>query len=163
MDDGLASYAVPVAVASVAAAFDLRWRRIPNWLTFGALAVGLSVQGVRSGPGGVAVALAGAALGLLVLWPLYLIRAMGAGDLKLLSALGALLGPVSLVSVAVYAALTGGLISIVVLAQRRQLRRSLVDMVTNPLGMRRCGAKAPYGVAIASGVYLSMLLPGVIG
>jgi prepilin peptidase CpaA len=151
------------AVATVAAVIDVRWRKIPNWLTLSALVGGLVLQVVRFGPPGALVALTGATLGLAILVPFYALRAIGAGDVKLLAALGAVLGPLALVSVVIYGALVGGVIAAVMLAKRHELRRSLTDIMTNPTNLRRGGATAPYGVAIASGVYLSMLLPGVIG
>jgi prepilin peptidase CpaA len=139
---------LPAAIASVAALIDLRSRRIPNWLTLAAVLAGLAWHTLRDGPTGLSVALAGAALGLALLLPFYMVRGVGAGDVKLLAAIGALVGPQTLVSVAIYGALVGGAISLVLLARSR-------------LQMR--GMTAPYGVAIASGVYLSMLLPSVIG
>jgi prepilin peptidase CpaA len=154
---------IPAAVASVAALIDIRWRRIPNWLTLAALVGGLAVHVLRLGVAGVPIALGGAALGLCLLLPFYLIRAVGAGDVKLLAGLGALLGPAALVSVVIYGGLVGGVISVVMLARRHELQRSVSDILHNPFNLRRGGAKAPYGVAIASGVYLSMLLPSVIG
>src|SRR5215470_13870464 len=108
---------IPTAVASVAAVLDFRFRRIPNWLTLGALALGFALQVARSGAAGIPMALAGAALGLVVLLPFYVMHAMGAGDVKLLAALGALLGPQALLTVIVYAALVGGAISLVVMVR----------------------------------------------
>jgi prepilin peptidase CpaA len=153
----------PVALASVAAVIDVRWRRIPNWLTLSALIGGFVLQVWRLGPPGALVALVGAVLGLGVLLPFYAIGAIGAGDVKLLAGLGALLGPLALVSAVIYGAIVGGFIAALMLARRHELRRSMTDVLTNPTKLRRGGATAPYGVAIASGVYLSMLLPGVIG
>ena len=154
---------IPPAVASVAAVCDVRWRRIPNWLTLSAFVGGLVVQVLRSGAAGVLVALAGAGLGLCVFLPFYVIHAIGAGDVKLLAAVGALVGPQTLVSVAIYAALVGGAISVYILARRGRLQFSMAEIMSRPLSLTRTGAKAPYGVAIACGVYLSMLLPSVIG
>jgi prepilin peptidase CpaA len=154
---------VPAAFASVAAVIDVRSRRIPNWLTFSAVLGGLVFNFVHLGPPGALVALAGAAVGLGILFPFYAVRAIGAGDVKLLAGLGAFLGPLALVSVVVYGAVVGGIISAIMLARRRELGRSLSDIMTNPTNLRRGGATAPYGVAIASGVYLSMVLPRVIG
>ena len=71
---------IPTVVASAAAVLDLKYRRIPDWLTLGALCIGLGVQFSRSGASGIPVALAGAALGLVVLLPFYVMRAIGAGD-----------------------------------------------------------------------------------
>lgn len=156
-------YAVAAVVAGLAAVIDVRTRRIPNWLTLGGLLGGCVIQVLQAGPSGLAVALGGAALGFGLLLPFYVVRAMGAGDVKLLAAVGALMGPVILVSIGLYAAIVGGLISAGMLAQRRVLGRSLFGLARSPLRVQRSGIKAPYGVAIASGVYLSMLLPRVIG
>src|ERR1700730_7296869 len=123
---------IPAAVVSVAAYCDIRWRRIPNWLTLSALGGGLVLQAVRAGAAGVSVALAGAALGLCILLPFYLVHAMGAGDVKLLAGLGALVGPQALVSLAIYAALVGGAISVVLLARRGRLLFSLAEIMTQP-------------------------------
>ena len=154
---------IPAAVVTVAAVVDLRWRRIPNWLTLGALVAGLVLQSVRFGTLGVLIALAGAGLGLALLLPFYVIRAIGAGDVKLLGAVGALVGPHDLVSVAIYTALVGGAISAAMLAGQGRLQQAFGDILVRPRHMTRGGAKAPYGLAIASGVYLSMMLPSVIG
>jgi prepilin peptidase CpaA len=160
--DMLSLELIPVAIVSLAALLDVRSRRIPNWLTLTAFIGGVAAQVLRAGPNGVVDALGGAALGLCLLLPFYAIRAIGAGDVKLLAAMGAWLGPQTLVSVAIYGALVGGAISIVLLVRRRTLARTFGDMLINPLRLRRSGATAPYGVAIASGVYLSMLLPSVV-
>lgn len=154
---------IPAAVATVAALCDLRWRVIPNWLTLTAIPAGVVLHVLRSGPDGVATALGGAMLGLCLLFPFYLARAIGAGDVKLLAAIGALVGVQTLMSVAIYGALAGGIMSIVLLVQRGWLLRCLGEIATRPFALTRSGAKAPYGIAIASGVYLSMLLPNVIG
>jgi prepilin peptidase CpaA len=154
---------IPPTVASMAALCDLRWRRIPNWLTLSAFVVGVLIQVVRAGVAGLPVALGGAAIGLCLLLPFYVIRAVGAGDVKLLAAIGALVGPQALVSVAIFAAVLGGAISVVMLARQGRLQFSIAEIMTRPLNLTRGWAKAPYGVAIAGGVYLSMLLPSVIG
>lgn len=151
-----------ISAASLAALIDLWSRRIPNWVTFGTLLGGVAINAWLHGFGGAMLALAGAALGLALLSPFYYIRAIGAGDVKLLAAVGSLIGPQALVSVAVYGALVGGAISVVILLRRRLLARTLGDMLRGALP-RRSGVMAPYGVAIASGVYLSLLLPSVLG
>ena len=107
-------------------------------------------------------ALAGAALGAALLLPFYAIRALGAGDVKLLAGLGALLGPQLLVSVAVYGALVGGVMSAIILLARGRLFMALDELLIQRRAPTLSGATAPYGVAIASGVYLSLILPGVL-
>jgi prepilin peptidase CpaA len=151
------------AAATIALVTDLRARRIPNLLSACTFLTGVGINVVQGGAMGAGYALAGAGLGLALLLPLYAIRAMGAGDVKLVVALGALLGPRALASVAVYAALVGGLIAVVILARRRRLMFTLAEMFVQHVPPSRSGATAPYAVAIAGGVYLSIVLPPVIG
>jgi prepilin peptidase CpaA len=149
------------AVAGVAAWTDLRWRRIPNWLTLGTAILGLAVNVALAGGPGALTALLGLGLGLALLLPFYVLRAVGAGDVKLLAALGAVLGPQALVSVALYGAVVGGVMSAVILLGRGRLMLTLNELVVQRTLPSLSGATAPYAVAIASGVYLSMLLPAV--
>lgn len=151
-----------VSAASLAALIDVWSRRIPNWMTFGTLLGGVLINVWLYGFGGAIIALAGAGLGLALLLPFYAAGAMGAGDVKLLAAVGALVGPQALISVAIYGALAGGAMSVAMLLRRRLLGRTIADMLRGFVP-RHSGAKAPYGVAIASGVYLSLMLPAVIG
>ena len=155
----------PIAVlaASIAAVTDLRSRRIPNWLCAAALALGVGLHGWLDGPSGVVVALIGAGLGLAMLLPLYAIKALGAGDVKLLAAIGAVLGPQSLLTVAIYAAIAGGAISVFVLVRRRRLLLFVSDVFLSHRPPSRSGATAPYAVAIACGVYMSLALPALFG
>jgi Flp pilus assembly protein protease CpaA len=78
---------------------------------------------------------------------------------KLMAALGAILGPQVIISVVIYSALAGAMQSIVILAYQRRLallmHQTLVMHTSPTLG----AGKAPYAVAIAIGVALSMLLP----
>ena len=151
-----------MTAAGVAAVIDVFSRRIPNWVTFAAFFAGVGINTWLAGPSGAALALAGAALGAGLLLPFYAIRAMGAGDVKLLAAIGALLGPQALVSVAVYGALIGGAMSVVILLVRRRLFVAVNEILVQRRAPTRSGATAPYGVAIASGVYLSLILPSVL-
>ena len=156
-------YAGAATAASIAAVVDVRSRRIPNWLSGAALLAGVLVHVWRDGASGIVVALAGAGLGFAILLPVYAVRAMGAGDVKLLMGVGALVGPQMLVSVALYALIAGGVMSVIVLAQRGRLRVFVHDVAVRHRPPTRSGATAPYAVAIASGVYLSLLLPSVLG
>ena len=153
--------ALPAVLALLAASIglltDLRTRRIPNWLTASALIAGLLVNLFLGGPQGVLSALAGAGLGFLLLIPFYAIRAMGAGDVKFLAALGALLGPQTLLVAAAAGAVVGGLMSVIILARLGRLSLAVHQMFVMHTIPTPSGAKAPYGVAIASGVYLAVL------
>ncbi len=81
-----------VIFAAAAGWSDWRSRRIPNWLTVPVFLAGLTANSIAGGWPGAKDALAGAALPLLVLLPAVLLRGLGAGDWKLMGALGAILG-----------------------------------------------------------------------
>ena len=102
-----------LAVAAIACWTDLRTRRIPNVLTFCAAGAGLAFHAFVSGSGPL-TAIAGWFTGVLIFMPLFLLRGMGAGDLKLLGALGAWLGPLMAVRIGLWSALAGGVLAIVV-------------------------------------------------
>jgi prepilin peptidase CpaA len=110
------------AAATVA---DWSTRRIPNVLTFGAAAVALLFALATAGPSGLAWSLAGWGLGVLLFLPLFALRAMGGGDVKLLAAFGAWLGPALVLWVAVYGAIAGGLLALPLLVWRGRLRTTL--------------------------------------
>ena len=157
---------LPLAIALWIAWGDLRTYRIPNYLTFGAALAGLVFQAVFHGLDGVGSSLLGLALGFSLLFPVYLLGCMGAGDVKALAALGAWLGPSLTLMLFVYMALAGGLLAIGVLiykgilwAKLRQYGSYFLSWILfRPTGVRP-GAPPPadtkgipYGVAIAMGM-----------
>ena len=91
---------------------DLLEHRIPNRLTGSLLCFGLSLQLALGGWSALGEAALGAVVGLAVLLPLYLLRATGAGDVKLLAALGALLGPYWILVAGVYSLIAGGVLAL---------------------------------------------------
>jgi prepilin peptidase CpaA len=91
---------------------DLLAHRIPNRLTSSALCLGLTLQLVLGGWSALGAAALGAVVGLSLLLPLYLLRATGAGDVKLLAALGALLGPYWIVVAGFYTLIAGGALAL---------------------------------------------------
>lgn len=76
----------------VASWIDIKQHRIPNMLTFSALVAGFSLQLLLQGWDGLTYSLSGLAVGFLILMPFYLKGGMGAGDVKLMAAVGAFLG-----------------------------------------------------------------------
>jgi prepilin peptidase CpaA len=114
-----------VAGGVAAAAIDLRTRRVPNALTalLALCGVGYAVLGI--GHLSVGAALVGLVIGLALMLPGHLFGATGAGDVKLFAAMGALLGPASIVGAFVYTALAGGVLAAIVAIRRRRLRRTL--------------------------------------
>ena len=157
----------------LAAHSDLRTRRIPNRLTLAGVAVGLVSGAVLGGWGGLGEAALGGLAGLGVFLLLYLMRAMGAGDVKLMAAAGTFLGFPLVLWGAVCSALAGGLLVAFVALRSRSVGRVATGtwhLLT--LGPRQ-GAfgdasltlddphaiKVPYGVAIAAGCAFAALLP----
>jgi len=116
---------IVIGVGVLACAFDLRTRRIPNVLTFSAALAGLLVHFMQSGASGAQFAAGGWAVGLLLLLPYFALGGMGGGDVKLVAALGAWLGPSQTFWLAIYAGLAGGLIGIGVAVTHGYLRIAL--------------------------------------
>jgi len=119
-----------VAVTMAAAVVDLRTRRVPNWLTFGTAALGITLAMTHLDGVGVAGAFEGLLVGLLLMLPGHVIGRTGAGDVKLLAALGTLLGPKSILMAFLYTAIAGGGIAVVVAMRRRRLRETLEGTAT---------------------------------
>jgi prepilin peptidase CpaA len=105
---------IAVGVALVAVAWDIATRRIPNALTFGAAAVAFVVHAYIGGWSGAGMAAAGWAAGIALFFPVFALGGMGAGDVKLLGAVGAWLGPAAVVWVALYSGIAGGLLGLIV-------------------------------------------------
>jgi len=151
----------PLSILGWAAAFlffavasDLRFHRIPNWLTFPALLAALLASpwmGATSGPLEAAL---GAALGFALLVGPYALGGMGAGDVKALMVLGAWLGPVSVFGAAVWAVIAGGVFGLMMLALRGELgayARRWGRTLFNTLTSRRFSYEPPAAGSIASG------------
>jgi prepilin peptidase CpaA len=118
-------------LVSVAAGWlDWRSRRIPNWLTVPALILGLGANTIIFGWPGAKTSLAGAGLALGLLLPVVLVRGLGAGDWKLMGALGALLGPWKLIVVMLGTVLIAGIMSLVEILRHGQLKQTLKNIWT---------------------------------
>jgi prepilin peptidase CpaA len=111
-------------VACIACVWDLRTRRIPNVLTLGAAALAIAVHVADAGVSGVMTSVGGWLVGMAVLFTMYALGGMGAGDVKLLGALGAWLGPIDAIWLALYTGIAGGVIALVVATMRGYLRQA---------------------------------------
>src|ERR1700685_1809297 len=112
----------------VAAGFDIRYRRIPNWLVLAGILTGFAWNLYSSGWSGLGHAAAGFGLGFALYFPLYLLRARGAGDVKLLAAVGAIVGPGNCLWIFLSTAILGGIIAVLVLLARGRLRKTLFNV-----------------------------------
>src|SRR5947209_7625778 len=104
-----------VMLVATAAVFDIRFRRIPNWLVLAGIVAGLGWNLVASGWSGLGRSAEGLGLGFALYLPLYMIRARGAGDVKLLAAVGAITGPGNCLWIFLLTAVLGGVIALILL------------------------------------------------
>jgi prepilin peptidase CpaA len=156
-----------IAAGIAATAIDIRQRRVPNVLTMGLAALGVVLSLTGWGAVGFSGALGGLALGLALLLPAHVFGATGAGDVKLLAAFGALLGPADVFDAFLRAAILGGVMALVVALWRGRLRQTLYGtamlvttrsratkaVIEHPAANNRF----PYAPAIACGAALVVL------
>jgi len=117
---------IPLLVLGVVgSAWDLRTRRIPNWLTFGGSAAALGFHLVTGGLPGAGFSLGGWVVGCALFLPFFALGGMGAGDVKLLAAMGAWIGPVGAFWAWAFAAIAGGVLAVVVALLRGYLTTAL--------------------------------------
>lgn len=160
------------AVLLLACISDLRTRRIPNALTFSAIAAALAFHVVTGGPSAAGWSLAGCVLGALLFFPMFALRGMGAGDVKLLAAVGAWLGPWEVAMAALAASVAGGVIALAVAVGHGYLRTAarnvwMLLMYWRVMGIRPLhevtlhgtqGPRLAYAVPIAVGTGVTLWL-----
>ena len=142
--------------AGAVAVTDLRTRRIPNRLTVAAAATALALAVVRAGWQGAFVSAAGVLIGLVLFLPLCLAGKLGAGDVKAMAAVGAFLGPVSVLLAAVCTLMAGAMVAAIVLVSWHWRAQRSPD--TGKHAYPRRQRDLPYGVAIACGTLASIVL-----
>lgn len=120
--------AAALATAAAGCVTDLRSRRVPNALTFGAALAAFAYGAAIGGWSGLGWALAGWATGLAVFLPFFLLRGIGGGDVKLVAALGAWLGPAAALWIGVFAALAGGPLALLVAASSGYLKQAFSNV-----------------------------------
>jgi prepilin peptidase CpaA len=144
---------------------DLRSRRIPNWLTFGAAGTALGIRLVLGGGQALLAGGKGWLLGAAIFFIPFAMGWMGAGDIKLLAAFGALGGPVFLFQTTLAGCLAGGLIAVVYLVWQRKLVFFIWHLfvhIRHPFsGVLEGKRRIPYGPALALGAMGTMLMSTV--
>ena len=164
-------WALAVCFTVFAATVDWRSRRIPNWLTVPGLFLGLATHTVISGWPGAKMSLEGAGLALGLLLPFVLLRALGAGDWKLMGGVGALLGPVLFLFVLFGSIFVAGVMAVVEAVRTKRVKETLHNMAILIQGFIAFGLrpnrelsidnpkalKLPFGVAVAAATILCFI------
>jgi prepilin peptidase CpaA len=151
---------IAIGIASVACVTDMRTRRIPNVLTFGA-AVAALIFHSTAGRAGLVTAVEGWMVGLAIFFVPFALGGLGGGDVKLLAALGAWLGPREAVWIALYAGVAGGVMALVIAVGHGYMRKALANIFVMFAHWRAVGLKAVPGVSLegSSGPRLAYALP----
>jgi prepilin peptidase CpaA len=130
----------------VAAIWDIRTRRIPNWLTLSGVVLAIAINTFIYQPVspwfGAILSLKGMALGFGAYFVLYLLRAMGAGDVKLMAAVGAAAGWENWLGILVLTSVAGAVAGLLLVAFKGRFRKTLgnLGLIISSLGRGR----APY-------------------
>jgi prepilin peptidase CpaA len=163
------AFAAAVLTGLCAVVTDVRSRRIPNVLTFGSAAAALVFHAFG---GHIFDAAAGLGLGLVLFLPVYLLRGLGAGDVKLLAAIGAWIGPGLALWTGLYTGVAGGVLAVAVALRHRYLTRALSNLWTLLTHWRVAGVRPvdgftletaksprlPYAIPILTGLVVALWL-----
>ncbi|MCC6344917.1 MAG: prepilin peptidase [Bryobacterales bacterium] len=158
----------------LAAAADIRTRRIPNPLTATGAIAGFILNTALHGIPGARSSLLGLALGAALFLPLFLLRGRGGGDLKLMAAAGAIAGPSNTLLIFVLTAITGAILALVLLLSKGSLSTVLRNcaLILHELAHLRppyqrhpelalensTTPKLPYAIPIAIGTILFLAI-----
>jgi prepilin peptidase CpaA len=164
----------------LAAYCDARTRRIPNWLTVSGVLAGLALNTfLNPVVPGLWFAFKGLALAFVVYLALHLLRAMGAGDVKLMAAVGSITGAGDWFGIFLITAIAGGILSIVVSIAKGRLGKTLFNVgfiLSEMKSLRPAylkneeldvksdkGLRMPHGVVIAVGTLIFLVVSARYG
>jgi prepilin peptidase CpaA len=163
---GGACFTLALITASV---WDIRSRRIPNWLVIVLAVLGVCYSAVVQSPAsGVSRALLGLLLGFALWIPFYALRMLGAGDVKLFAAASCWLAPSQIFGAALVSALAGGVLSVVGLVLAHGLGLTVLrvshglrdpKILATPLAVPAGRKTLPYGLAMTAGLLVAAWCP----
>jgi prepilin peptidase CpaA len=152
-----------ILLSLIAGWTDWRSRRIPNWLTVPGFAVGVLASTALGGWSGLAESLKGAGLAFAILLPFWLLRSLGAGDLKFATALGAFTGPMPLIDILILSVFVAGIMALALVIYKgrlletlRNIGHILVSLVTFRLPGSHVTLDNPNALTIPKGVALAL-------
>jgi prepilin peptidase CpaA len=165
-------WALTLAVTIYAGWIDWRVRRIPNWLTVPSLFLGIALHASIAGWRGALTSIEGVGLALALLLPLVLMRALGAGDWKLMGAVGAFLGPWMFVLVLLASVFVSGFMAMALMIHAKRVKQTLRNVIVLVKGFFAFGLRAhpeisldnptllklPFGVATAMGTAIMFVV-----
>jgi prepilin peptidase CpaA len=166
------TWTAALVVALCAGYIDWRTRRIPNWLTVSGFLLGMVLNSILGGWHGAIGSLEGAGLGLGLLLPLVLLRGFGAGDWKLMGAIGALMGWRRMLFVLLVSCVVSGAAGVVQMVLTRRVQGTLKNILTLLKGFIVQGfrpnpevsldnptlSKMPFGTAVAAATAVGFVL-----
>lgn len=143
-------------ISFVGAVYDLRFRRIPNWLTFGTFFLSVLFHLLRLDLSDLFNCILGFFVGILLLIVPYLLGGMGAGDVKLLGAVGSLVGFKEVLLIFIYSGIGGLLLVLIWILLTPKYRKFFVTtgQILPAVDKKE---KIPYGIAVFMGTILYIM------
>ena len=167
MSETVVTIALLLPLAVVITYHDVLYRRIPNAFVLAALLGGIAMNGIFGGVSGLIASMGGCVLAFGLMFMLHIFGAMGAGDVKLFAAIGAVTGAHLVLPTFIVVVLTGGLLALISVIRAGVLISTMHRVLQIFVGMLpgwempRFAVPAdrthtiPYGVAITIGSIIS--------
>ena len=137
--------------------YDIKYRKIPNFISFTLILAGLFVHLVANGWPGFRQSCIGCAIGCSFFLLFYFFKMMGAGDVKFMAGIGAVIGSQYIITSIIFTVLCGGLLSLFYLiahyAGRKKQRVS-----ASAISAKAFKKSVPYGIAIAMGTIITLII-----
>jgi len=155
---------------TLASATDVKWGKIPNWLTLTGILIGLSCNAYLGGREELMRSVLGVVLGVGLLFIPYVMGGMGGGDVKLLGMIGSFTGPMATLLIFLSSAIIGMIVSLLLILVVPRYRRSWAGRVRLWLGREQPASDdrlpsgkvpriaLPYGAVLAAGTLFFLYL-----
>ena len=163
-----------IVILPIATIYDIRFRKIPNWLTFPSMVAGIAFYTYMTGSKGLIFSAEGLLLGMAFFMVFYICAGMGAGDVKLMGGIGSILGLKGVFAAFLGTALVGGIYAIILLILHGHLKGTVkrygeilkVFLFTGRFTYLppEEGTELPvlsYGIAIAFGTVFSVIMKNI--